>query len=111
MVNQSPRQDDVWLVTLDPALGSETKKTRPCVIVSPDDMNQILHTVIVAPMTTVVRSYPTRVALRFQGKAGQIALDQLRALDRQRLVRKLGTVSSGTAHAASATLVEMFSRS
>ena len=73
-------------------------------------MNQHLQTVIVAPMTTVPRSYPTRVPVRFQGKRGQVAVDQLRAVDRQRLVRQLGTVSASTAQAVSATLLEMFSR-
>jgi len=73
-------------------------------------MNQHLQTVIVAPMTTVTRPYPTRVALRFQGKRGQVAVDQLRAVDRQRLVRKLGTVPASSAQAVSATLLAMFSR-
>jgi mRNA interferase MazF len=73
-------------------------------------MNQHLRTVIIAPMTTVVRSYPTRVPIRFKGRDGQIVLDQLRAIDRQRLVRKLGIVAPGTAQAASAILIEMFSR-
>ena len=105
-----PQRDEVWLVVLDPAQGSEIQKTRPCLVISPDEMNQHLQTVIVAPMTTVARPYPTRVSVRFQGKAGQVALDQLRAVDRQRLVRKLGRVSAGTAQAATATLLEMFSR-
>ena len=106
----SPRQDQVWLVTLDPAQGVEIQKTRPCLVISPDEMNQHLRTVIIAPMTTVSRSYPTRVAVRFQGKRGQVALDQLRAVDRQRLVRMLGRVSEKTAQQVSATLVEMFTR-
>jgi mRNA interferase MazF len=110
VVAQPPAQDEVWLVTLDPTQGAEIQKTRPCVIISPDEMNQHLRTVIVAPMTTVTRSYPTRISLRFQGKRGQVALDQLRALDRQRLVRKLGTVPASTARTVSVTLVEMFSR-
>ena len=110
MVGQTPRRDEVWLVTLDPAQGVEIQKTRPCLIVSPDEMNQFLQTVIVAPMTTVIRSYPTRVPVRFQGKRGQVALDQLRAVDRHRLVQKLGKVPASTAQAASTTLLEMFSR-
>ncbi len=97
-------------MTLDPAQGAEIQKTRPCLVVSPDEMNQHLQTVMVAPMTTVTRPYPTRVPLRFQGKRGQVVLDQLRAVDRQRLVRKLGTVSASTAQAASVTLLEIFSR-
>jgi mRNA interferase MazF len=86
------------------------QKTRPCLIVSPDEMNRHLKTAIVAPMTTTIRPYPTRVPLRFQGKSGQAALDQLRAVDRQRLVKKLGRVSPSAAQQASAVLLEMFSR-
>ncbi len=110
MVNRSPRRDEVWLISLDPTHGVEIKKTRPCLVVSPDEMNRHLRTVIVVPMTTAMRPYPTRVPLRFQGKSGQAALDQLRAVDRQRLVRKLGTVSPGAAQQASAVLLEMFAR-
>jgi mRNA interferase MazF len=106
----SPRQDQVWLVTLDPAQGVEIQKTRPCLVVSPDEMNQHLRTVIIAPMTTVTRPYPTRVGVRFQGKQGQVALDQLRAVDRQRLGRMLGKVSAKTAQEVSVTLLEMFAR-
>jgi len=110
MVSHLPHQDDVWLVTLDPTQGAEIQKTRPCLVVSPDEMNQHLKTVIVAPMTTVLRPYPTRIAVRFQGKRGQVALDQLRAIDRQRLVRKLGRITGNTAQETSLRLVEMFSR-
>ena len=110
MVNRAARLDDVWLVSLDPTQGSEIRKTRPCVIVSPDEANQHLRTVIVAPMTTTERPYPTRVTVTFQGKRGQVALDQLRAVDRRRLVRKLGKVSSKTAHEISLLLIEMFTR-
>ena len=105
-----PRQDQVWLVTLDPTEGVEIQKTRPCLVISPDEMNRHLRTVIIAPMTTVIRPYPTRVRVRFQGKLGQVVLDQLRAVDRQRLVRMLGKVSAKTAQSVSATLLEMFSR-
>ena len=110
MVGRPPQRDEVWLVTLDPTQGIEIQKTRPCLVISPDEMNQHLQTVIIAPMTTVTRPYPTRVPVRLQGKRGQLAVDQLRAVDRQRLVRKLGTVSASTAQAVSATLLEMFSR-
>lgn len=106
-MNQHPRRDEVWLVRLDPTQGSEIRKTRPCLIVSPDEMNRYLRTVIVAPMTTTTRPYPTRVAVRFQGKSGQVALDQMRVIDDQRLVRRLGTVSAGAAEAASEVLLEM----
>ena len=110
MVGRPPRRDEVWLVSLDPTQRAEIQKMRPCLIVSPDEVNQHLRTVIIAPMTTVVRAYPTRVSIRFKGKDGQIVLDQLRAIDRQRLVRKLGMVAASTAEAASAILIEMFSR-
>jgi mRNA interferase MazF len=105
-----PQQDEVWLVSLDPTRGSEMQKTRPCLIVSPEEMNRHLRTLIVAPMTTVERAYPTRVSLTFAGKHGQIALDQLRSVDRQRLLKKLGTVSPTTARTVSSALVEMFIR-
>ena len=87
-----------------------TCKARPCLVVSPDESNRHLRTVIIAPLTTVARPYPTRVALTFQGKQGQVALDQLRAIDRQRLVRKLGRISPKTAAIVSTVLVEMFTR-
>ncbi|MGA2114211.1 MAG: type II toxin-antitoxin system PemK/MazF family toxin [Bryobacteraceae bacterium] len=110
MVNQPPRRDEVWLISLDPTLGSEIRKTRPGVVISPDEANRHLKTAIVAPMTTTERPCPTRVSVQFQGKRGQVAVDQLRAVDRQRMVRKLGTVSPKTAQSISAVLVEMFAR-
>jgi len=111
VVVHPPHRDEVWLVDLNPTQGAEIQKTRPCLVVSPDEINESVQTVLVAPMTTAIRSYPTRVLVRFQGKSGQIALDQLRCVDRQRLVRKLGTIAPGIARSASATLVEMFARS
>ncbi len=105
-----PRRDEVWLTTLDPSRGSEIRKTRPCLVISPDEMNQSLQTVLVAPMTTTLRAYPTRVKLAFQNKRGQVALDQLRAVDRQRLVRRLGLISAKASSEVSAALVEMFVR-
>ena len=109
MVNH-PRLDEVWLISLDPTQGSEIQKTRPCLVVSPDEINRHLRTVVIAPMTTSERRYPTRVSVTFQSKRGQVALDQIRAVDRQRLVRKLGSVPAKTAQAVSAVLVEMFTR-
>jgi mRNA interferase MazF len=103
------RRFDICLVSLDPTRGSEIRKTRPCVVVSPDEMNRYLRTVIVAPMTTVSRPYPTRVNLRFQGKAGQIAVDQIRAIDRDRILRREGHVSDATARRLCAVLAETFS--
>jgi mRNA interferase MazF len=87
---------DVYLVTLDPTGGSEIQKTRPCLVLSPDEMNRYVRTVIIAPMTTKGRSYPTRVKCTFQGTTGQIVLDQIRTVDRSRLVRKLGTIDKKT---------------
>lgn len=99
---------DVYLVNLDPTIGSEIQKTRPCLIVSPDEMNRHIATVIVAPMTTKGQPYPTRVSCQFQSKNGQIVLDQLRAVDKVRLVRRLGRIGAETQRAVLAVLTEMF---
>jgi mRNA interferase MazF len=99
---------EVYLVNLDPTVGREIKKTRPCLVVSPDEMNHHISTLIVAPMTTKGRAYPTRVTCRFKGKAGQIVLDQLRTVDDVRLVRKLGRISPKTADRVLTLLQEMF---
>lgn len=99
---------DVYLINLDPTIGSEIKKTRPCLIISPDEMNRYINTVIIAPMTTKGREYPTRVAGKFQGKQGQIVLDQIRTVDKARLVKKLGKVDAPTQTKVLAVLGEMF---
>jgi len=99
---------DVYLVNLDPTVGSEIQKTRPCLVVSPDEMNRHIATVIVAPMTTKGHPYPTRVACRFQDKEGQIVLDQLRTVDKVRLVKRLGRIGKETQQAVLAVLAEMF---
>lgn len=99
---------DIWLAALDPTVGSEIQKTRPCVVISPPEINEFLRTVIVAPMTTGSRPAPYRIPLRFAGKSGLILLDQLRALDRQRLVRRLGAVGSSTLRTTLATLRAVF---
>ena len=99
---------DVHLVVLDPTLGSEIKKTRPCLIVSPDELNQHLRTVIVAPMTTGGQAYPWRVACRFQNRVGCVALDQLRTVDTERLAKRLGRLSASTTTEVLDTLQEMF---
>ncbi|GMT49445.1 MAG: mRNA interferase [bacterium] len=88
----SPGRFEVYLVSLDPVKGREIKKTRPCLIVSPNEMNRYISTVIVAPMTTKTRDYPTRTACEFDGKKGQIVLDQIRTIDKSRLVQKLGDI-------------------
>lgn len=103
------RRFEVWLVGLDPTQGSEIRKTRPCVIVSPDEMNRYLRTVIIAPMTSSQKPYPSRINLVFQRRKGQVVLDQLRTIDRDRLLRKLGRISSARALELLGTLQEMFS--
>ena len=99
----------VYLCQLDPTVGREIQKTRPCVVVSPDELNEALRTVIVAPMTTRVRGYPTRVPIIFAGKTGEIALDQIRTVDRERLVKRLGEVVEPESRSVLAALHEMFS--
>ena len=102
------RRFEVYLVNLDPTVGSETKKIRPCLVVSPDEMNEYIRTMIVAPMTTKGRLYPTRVTCRLQGKQGQVVLDQLRTVDKSRFVKRLGNVSGATQTKVLAALAEMF---
>jgi mRNA interferase MazF len=102
------RRFDVYLVNLEPTIGAEIQKTRPCLIISPDEMNQHVRTVVIAPMTTRGRSYPTRVLCEFEGKQGQIVLDQIRTVDRSRLVRRLGWIDEATQREVLAVLQEMF---
>ncbi|MFC2174066.1 type II toxin-antitoxin system PemK/MazF family toxin [Acidobacteriota bacterium] len=102
------RRFDVFLVNLDPTLGSEIKKIRPCLVISPDEMNRFISTIIVAPMSTKGRRYPTRIQCRFQRKTGQIILDQIRTIDKARLVRRLGRISSATQRQVLEALAEMF---
>ena len=99
---------EIWLAALDPTVGSEIQKTRPCVVISPAEMHDFLRTVTVAPMTSGSRPAPYRIPLRFRRKDGLILLDQLRTLDRQRLVRRLGTVNTNTLRRILAALREMF---
>jgi mRNA interferase MazF len=99
---------EVYLVDLDPAQGSEIRKTRPCLVISPNEMNRHIRTVVVAPMTTKGRDYPSRVSCRFKGKDGQIVLDQLRTVDKVRLVRRLGRARRNTVLDVLAVLQEMF---
>lgn len=99
---------DVFLVNLDPTVGSEIQKTRPCVVISPDEMNRYITTVIIAPMATKGKAYPTRVVCQFQGKDGQIVLDQIRTIDKSRLVKKLGQISQDEQRVVLDTLAEMF---
>jgi mRNA interferase MazF len=99
---------DVFLVGLDPAVGSEIQKTRPCLVISPDEMNENIRTVIVAPMTSTIKEYPTRVSCRFRKKTGQIVLDQIRTIDKSRLVKKLGTIDSKAQLEVVSVLQQMF---
>lgn len=100
---------DILLVTFDPSQGHEIKKTRPCVIVSPNEMNKYIKTLIVAPMTSKIRNYPTRIPVVFESKEGTIALDQIRTIDKSRIIRKLGTLDTKTATLVLEILGKMFS--
>lgn len=102
------RRGEVHLVRLDPTQGSEIRKTRPCLVVSPDELNRHLRTAVVAPMTTGGRAYPWRIPCRFQQRAGFVVLDQLRTVDRDRLVGRLGRLSPSTVTAVLEGLQEMF---
>ncbi len=103
-----PERGEIWLAALDPTLGSEIQKTRPCVVVSPPEMNDHLRTLVVAPMTTGSRPAPFRISVVFQRKSGLILLDQVRTLDRQRLVKRLGVVKPETLAAVLGALQAMF---
>jgi mRNA interferase MazF len=109
VVAASPARGDVYLVALDPTRGSEIAKTRPCAVVSPDELNAHLRTVTVVPMTTSERRYRFRVDVDFAGKSGALAVDQVRTVDKTRLVRRLGTLDSATQGRLSSGLVEYFS--
>jgi mRNA interferase MazF len=103
-----PRRYDVFLVNLDPTQGSEIQKTRPCVVVSPDEMNRCIRTLIIAPLTSTRREYPTRVNITFQRKKGQIVLDQIRTVDKSRLVKHLGRLPEPRARQVADVLLQMF---
>ena len=100
---------DVYLVNLDPTIGKEIKKTRPALLISPDEMNDNISTVIIAPMTTKGRPYPSRASCRFQGKDGQIILDQICTVDKVRLIKRLGSIDKRTGNKVLSILQEMFS--
>ncbi|MBI5558425.1 MAG: type II toxin-antitoxin system PemK/MazF family toxin [Deltaproteobacteria bacterium] len=101
---------DVYLVNLDPTIGHEIKKTRPCLVISPDEMNCFTSTVIVAPMTTKGKSYPTRISCTFQEQKGQVVLDQIITIDKERLIKKLGAISSDAQKNILNILQEMFAQ-
>jgi mRNA interferase MazF len=102
------RRFDVHLVNLDPTIGAEIEKTRPCVVISPDEMNRHIRTVIVAPLTSKGRPYPTRIECRFEGQKGQVVLDQIRTVDKSRLVRRLGTLPESVRGEILDGLAELF---
>ena len=102
------RQFEVWLVELSPTLGSEINKARPCLVISPNSMNKLLNTVIIAPLTHTIKKYPSRVDCSFKGEAGQIVLDQIRSVDKVRLTKKLGSMNSETNENACTILQVMF---
>ena len=109
MVERNPvRRFEVHLISLDPTKGSEIRKTRPCVIISPNEMNTHIRTIIIAPMMSTIKNYPTRVTTTFQGKKGQIVLDQIRTVDKSRLIKKLGSISSSAEEKVLRVLQEMF---
>jgi mRNA interferase MazF len=99
---------DVYLINLDPTVGSEFQKTRPCLIISPDEMNRYIRTVIVAPLTTAGKDYPTRIACKFKKKKGQIILDQIRTIDKTRLIKKLGSIDPETQSEVISVLQRLF---
>ena len=108
-VSRSLHRGDVCLIQLDPTRGSEIRKTRPCLVVSPDELNLHLGTLIVAPMTTGGQAYPWRVACRFQNRTGFVAIDQLRTVDNERIAKRLGRISPNTLFSVLNVLQEMFS--
>jgi len=100
---------DILLVSLDPSQGAEIKKTRPCLVISPNEMNKYIKTLIVAPMTSTLRDYPTRIPVIFDGKEGNIVLDQIRTIDKSRIIKKLGSLNEGPATLVLEILQKMFS--
>jgi mRNA interferase MazF len=100
---------DVLLISLDPSKGSEIKKTRPCVVVSPNEMNKYIKTIIVAPMTSKIKNYPTRIPVIFDDKEGSIVLDQIRTIDKSRIIKKLGAIDNKTIILVLEVLRNMFS--
>ncbi|MDP1843471.1 MAG: type II toxin-antitoxin system PemK/MazF family toxin [Sediminibacterium sp.] len=103
------KRTEIWLVELNPTVGSEVKKSRPCIIISPDEANKYLNTVTIAPLTSTIKLYPTRVKCSFEGKEGQIAIDQVRTVDKLRLKKKLGTLDKRTVEKVFQTLQDYFS--
>ncbi|WP_341790641.1 type II toxin-antitoxin system PemK/MazF family toxin [Rickettsia endosymbiont of Polydrusus tereticollis] len=106
MVNVS--RFDILLISLDPSQGAEIKKTRPCLVISPNEMNKYINTLIVAPMTSKIKNYPTRIPVTFDGKKGSIVLDQIRTIDKSRIIKKLGVLDDKTTTLVFKTLEKIF---
>lgn len=104
------KRGDVWLVSLDPTVGTEIQKTRPCLIISPDELNDVLRRVIIAPLTSRSHAAPFRVSVAFRNQTGLVLLDQIRTVDRKRLIKKLGTIDPSSLDTALTILVGMFSQ-
>ncbi len=102
------RRFEVWLVELNPTRGSEISRTLPCLIASPDEINKFLHIVIIVPLTSTIKPYPTRLGCQFKGKHGQLVVDQIRSIDKTRLIEKLGTIDSNTRKAICELILETF---
>lgn len=104
-----PQRGDVWLISLEPTIGSEIRKTRPCVVISPNETNRLLRTVIIAPLTSTIKNYPTRMIINFQNKQGSVVLDQIRTVDKSRLLKKMGIVTTEEYQSIANILIEIFS--
>jgi len=101
------KQYEIYLLNLDPTIGSEIRKTRPCIIISPNEMNRHLNTVIIAPMTSTIKKYPTRVSLEFLGKKGEVVLDQIKTIDKKRIIKKMGKIRNETIKSIKEGIKEM----
>lgn len=110
VTEKTVKRFEIYLISLDPTKGSEIRKTRPCLVISPNEMNKHIKTVIIAPLTSTIKNYPTRITTTFQRKRGQIVLDQIRTTDKGRLIKKLGSIRTSTEEEVLTILQEMFSR-
>ena len=104
-----PQRGEIWLINLEPTIGSEIRKTRPCVVIYPNETNRLLKTVIVAPLTSTMKNYPTRLTIDFKQRKSSVVLDQIRTVDKMRLLKKLGTISTEEGQLIAKTLTQMFS--
>ncbi len=104
-----PQRGEIWLINLKPTIGSEIRKTRPCVVISPNETNRLLKTVIVAPLTSTIKNYPTRLTIDFKQRTSSVVLEQIRIVDKIRLLKKLGTISTKEGQLIANILTQMFS--